>query len=76
MAPTSFGWAVIPGLSRDLSGASAAGLDPFRKGLDKDQATQNLLRIPYNQPLPAKLIRKIAERRLRDVRGRPDDAFW
>ena len=55
---------------------TATGLDPFRKELEKGQATPNLLRIPYDQPLPEKLIRKIAERRLRDMRERPDDAFW
>jgi uncharacterized protein YdhG (YjbR/CyaY superfamily) len=54
----------------------AAGLAPFRKELEKHKTTKNFLQIPYNKPLPEGLIRKIAERRLRDVRDREDDAFW
>ena len=55
---------------------AAAGLAPFRKELEKHKTTRNFLQIPYNTPLPEKLIRKIAECRLRDVRERKDDAFW
>src|SRR3981189_3328714 len=54
----------------------AAGLAPFRKELEKHKTTRNYLQIPYNQPLPEALVRKIAERRLREVRKREDDAFW
>jgi len=53
-----------------------AGLAPFRKELEKHQTTKNYLQIPYNESLPEALIRKIAERRLREVRERQDDAFW
>jgi uncharacterized protein YdhG (YjbR/CyaY superfamily) len=53
-----------------------AGLKPFRKELERYKTTKNYLQTPYNRPLPAKLIRKIAEHRLRDVREREDDAFW
>ena len=55
---------------------TAAGLDPFRKELEKHKTTQGIFQIPYNRPLPEDLVRKIAERRLRDVRKRKDDAFW
>jgi uncharacterized protein YdhG (YjbR/CyaY superfamily) len=54
----------------------AAGLAPFRQELEKHQTTEGMLQIPYDQPLPEDLVRRIAERRLRDVRRRKDDAFW
>jgi uncharacterized protein YdhG (YjbR/CyaY superfamily) len=54
----------------------AAGLAPFRKELEKHRTTKGTLQIPYDKPLPEDLIRRIAERRLRDVRERKDDAFW
>ena len=56
--------------------STAAGLEPFRKELAQHKTTQNYLQIPYDKVLPEELIRKIAERRLRDVRAREDDAFW
>jgi uncharacterized protein YdhG (YjbR/CyaY superfamily) len=54
----------------------AAGLAPFRQELEKHRTTEGMLQIPYDQPLPEDLVRRIAERRLRDVRQRKDDAFW
>ena len=54
----------------------AAGLEPFRKELAKHKTTKGMLQIPYDKPLPEDLVRRIAERRLRDVRSRKDDAFW
>ena len=54
----------------------AAGLEPFRKELEKHETTKGMLQIPYDKPLPEGLIRRIAEHRLRDVRRRKDDAFW
>ena len=54
----------------------AVGLDPFRKELERHRTTRNFLQIPYSQPLPEELIRRIAERRLSDVRKRKDDGFW
>ena len=54
----------------------AAGLEPFRKELEKHTTTKGALQIPYNKPFPAALVRKIAKRRLRDVRERNDDGFW
>lgn len=55
---------------------TAAGLEPFRKELERHRTTQNYLQIPYDASLPEDLIRKIAERRVRDVRAREDHAFW
>jgi uncharacterized protein YdhG (YjbR/CyaY superfamily) len=54
----------------------AAGLKPFRKQLEKHQTTKGALQVPYGKPLPEGLIRKIAERRVRDVRGSDSAAFW
>ncbi|MGH8618043.1 MAG: iron chaperone [Burkholderiales bacterium] len=54
----------------------ASGLAPFRKELAKHRTTRNFLQIPYDQPLPESLIRRIAKHRLREVRKRKDDAFW
>jgi len=53
-----------------------AGLEPFRGELKKHKTTKGTLQIPYDKPLPEDLVRKIAERRVRDVRRRKDDAFW
>ncbi len=54
-----------------------AGLEPFREALKGHKTTKaGLLQLPYNKPLPERLIRKIAERRLQDVRERADDGFW
>ncbi len=55
---------------------SEAALKAFRKDLEKHKTTKNYLQIPYNQPLPEDLIRKIAEHSLRAVRARGDDGFW
>src|ERR1700721_2913896 len=55
---------------------TAATMDVFSEKLKKHKTTKGLLQIPYNEPLPEDLIRKIAEYRIRDVREREDDAFW
>ena len=47
----------------------------FRKELESHQITKCLLKIPYKEPLPEALIRKIAERRLKEVSARKDDSF-
>ena len=54
----------------------AAALKPFRQELKKYKTTKNFLQVPYDQPLPEDLIRKIAERCLRDVGERDDERFW
>jgi hypothetical protein len=52
-------------------------LEPFRAALKPHKTTKaGLLQIPYDSPLPERLIREIAERRLQDVRERADDGFW
>ncbi len=55
---------------------TAEGLEPFQQELAAFKTTKGLLQIPYKTPLPEALIRRIAERRVRDVRARTDDAFW
>ena len=55
---------------------TAAGLEPFRKELEKHKTTKNYLQIPYSKPVPENLIRKIGQYSLREVRKRKDDAFW
>ena len=55
---------------------TAAGLAPFRKELQQHRTTKGILRIPYDQPLPVDLLRRIARYRLRAVRARDDDGFW
>ena len=55
---------------------TAEALEHFRKELKTHKTTRNYLQIPYDTPMPEALIRKIAEYRLRSVRGREDEAFW
>ncbi len=51
-----------------------AALAAFRKKLEKHETTKNYLQIPYDEPLPEDLIRRIAEYRLRHMGD--SDAFW
>lgn len=51
-------------------------LREFGKELEKHRTTAHFLQIPYGQPLPAKLIRKMAEYQLDRVSQRQDDSFW
>jgi uncharacterized protein YdhG (YjbR/CyaY superfamily) len=51
-----------------------AALKAFRKELAKHHTTKNFLQIPYDQPLPENLIRKIARYRLRNMGD--SDTFW
>jgi uncharacterized protein YdhG (YjbR/CyaY superfamily) len=55
---------------------TAAALKRFRNDLKRHKTTKNFLQLPYDQPLPEDLIRKIAEYRLGAVRERQDDTFW
>jgi len=55
---------------------TAAGLKPFRKDLQRHKTTKGMLQVPYANPLPEALIRKIAKYRVRVVREREDDSFW
>ena len=51
-------------------------LHVFCEELQSYQRTRNLLQIPYDQPMPENLIRRIAEYRLKMVAEREDDGFW
>jgi len=53
---------------------TAAALEAFRKELRKHKTTKNFLQLPYDEPVPEDLIRKIAEYRLRNMGD--SDAFW
>lgn len=55
---------------------SSATLEFFRPELKEHDTTKEFLKIPYKEPLPEALIRKIARHRLRVVRERKDDGFW
>jgi uncharacterized protein YdhG (YjbR/CyaY superfamily) len=55
---------------------SAAALAAFGKELGKHKTTKHMLQIPYDQPLPEELLKRIAEFRARVVSEREDDAFW
>jgi uncharacterized protein YdhG (YjbR/CyaY superfamily) len=55
---------------------SEGALLRFGKELQGHRTTKYMLQVPYDQPLPEALIRKIAKDRLREVRARKDDAFW
>ena len=55
---------------------TAAALKHFRKELDKHKSTKYTLKIPYDEPVPEALVRKIAEYCVLNVRERADDAFW
>jgi uncharacterized protein YdhG (YjbR/CyaY superfamily) len=49
-------------------------LEPFKEELKEFKASKDSFQIPYNQPLPKDLIRRIAEYRIKDVRE--NDARW
>ena len=55
---------------------TAAAMKAFRKELKKHSTTEHMLQVPYDEPLPEALVRKMAEYCLREVRNRKDDAFW
>jgi uncharacterized protein YdhG (YjbR/CyaY superfamily) len=52
------------------------GLEPFRIDLQAHKTTKGMLQIPYTEPLPEDLIRRIAQRRVQDVRRSKGDGFW
>jgi uncharacterized protein YdhG (YjbR/CyaY superfamily) len=53
---------------------TAAALEAFRKELVKHKMTTNFLQIPYDEPMPEDLVRRIAEYRLRNMGE--GDGFW
>jgi uncharacterized protein YdhG (YjbR/CyaY superfamily) len=54
----------------------AKSLQAFSKELEKHETTKNFLKIPYDEPVPEALIRKIAKYCVKNVSKRSDDAFW
>jgi uncharacterized protein YdhG (YjbR/CyaY superfamily) len=54
----------------------AAAMRAFGKELEGHETTKNFLKIPYDEPVPEALVRKIAKYCVRVVREREDDAFW
>ncbi|KFN43050.1 iron chaperone [Arenimonas oryziterrae] len=55
---------------------SAASLAAFGEELKSYRTTQNMLQLPYDQPLPEDLIRRIAEHCVQTVSEREDAGFW
>jgi len=55
--------------SPDALKAFAIELEPYK-------TTKNYLQIPYTDPVPEDLVRKIAKHRVKMVREREDDGFW
>jgi uncharacterized protein YdhG (YjbR/CyaY superfamily) len=53
-----------------------AVLQLFVDALAPYKTTKNLLQLPYKQPLPEALIKKLAEHRVREVGARADEGFW
>jgi uncharacterized protein YdhG (YjbR/CyaY superfamily) len=54
----------------------AAALVEFRDELASYRTTKNTLVLPYDEPLPADLVRRIATFCVQHVRARTDDSFW
>jgi uncharacterized protein YdhG (YjbR/CyaY superfamily) len=55
---------------------TAGALAQFRKELERHKTTKSFLQIPYDQPLPAALIRRIAQYRRRNLAEHEDGAFF
>lgn len=53
-----------------------ATMEALQAELQPHKTTKGTLQLPYAQPLPEALIRKLAEHSLQAVRARTDDAFW
>ncbi len=48
----------------------------FAKELEPYRTTTHMLQLPYDEPLPTVLIRKIAKHCVKVVRGREGESFW
>lgn len=55
---------------------TAAALKAFGAQLAGHKTTKGTLQLPYNQPLPVALIRRIAESCVKEVSERDGDGFW
>jgi uncharacterized protein YdhG (YjbR/CyaY superfamily) len=51
-----------------------AALEAFREELKEYRTTKNYLQIPYDEPVPEDLVRRIAEYRVRNMGD--GDTFW
>ena len=51
-------------------------MDAFRAQFKPYKSTKYFLQIRYDQPLPADLLRRMAEYRAKFVAAREDDGFW
>ena len=54
----------------------AATLEKFSEELAGYKTTKNTLQVPYKEPLPEDLIRRMAQYSLKTVGERKDDSFW
>ena len=54
----------------------AATLKAFADDLADFDTTTNFLKLPYDKPIPAALVRRIAKHQLLSVKKRQDDRFW
>ena len=54
----------------------ADAMAAFREELSQHRTTKHFLQVPYTQPLPAGLIRRMAEYRVKALSERDDDGFW
>ena len=55
---------------------SPSTLEAFAEELRGCRTTKNYLQLPYDEPVPEALVRRIAEHRVKQVQARQDDAFW
>ncbi len=51
-------------------------LNAFESEIAGYPTTKNFLQIPYDLPVPEKLIKRMAEYRVKIVRERDDTSFW
>lgn len=55
---------------------TAAAMEAFAEDLKSHQTTKGTLKIPYDQPLPEDLIRRMAQFCVDEVSARESDSFW
>lgn len=55
---------------------SQEALQAFEEELKDHKTTLNYLQIPYDEPVPEDLVRRIAEYQLQRVSKREDNSFW
>ena len=60
-----------------LSFAPTAGaMKHFARELEKHSATKNTVQMPYAEPVPEDLVRRMAAFCVREVKARKTDSFW